>query len=145
MEKSDEPPVAMFGEADSFEQAQTKLTGVTHWYVEPIVTGKPGPNQVNETGRNYSMHFIKFDGLKPATRYTYKVKSPTGGWSDEYTFRSLRPYPETKIAMYLLRGICIHHQIPIFHLMLCVSYAYIFLGVGTVIWASPSTTMWITC
>ena len=52
-----------------------------------------------------SMHFVKFDGLKPATKYTYKVKSPSGGWSDEYTFRSLRPYPETKIAMYLLRAV----------------------------------------
>ena len=52
--------------------------------------------------RNYSMHFIKFDGLKPATHYTYKVKSGAQGaqWSDEYTFRSMRPYPETRIAMY---------------------------------------------
>ena len=52
--------------------------------------------------RNYSMHFIKFDGLKPATHYTYKVKSgaPGAQWSDEYTFRSMRPYPETRIAMY---------------------------------------------
>jgi hypothetical protein len=96
-------PVAMFGEADTFAQDQKQLTGVTHWYVEPLIS-YPLVNgtakRQNETGRNYSMHFIKFDGLKPATKYTYKLKSPTGGWSDEYTFRSLRPYPETKIAMY---------------------------------------------
>ena len=42
-----------------------QLTGITHWYV------------VGD--RNYSMHFIKFDGLKPATHYTYKVKSGAQG------------------------------------------------------------------
>ena len=101
-EPSTKPPSAMFGEAGG-KGAKKMLTGVTHWYVEPLIS-YPLVNgtakRQNETGRNYSMHFVKFDGLKPGTKYTYKVKSPTGTWSEEYTFRSLRPYPETKIAMY---------------------------------------------
>ena len=68
---------------------------VSHWYVEPVVAGK-------ETGRNYSMHFVKFGGLAPATRYTYRLKSgsATGKWSKPYTFRSARPPPATAIGLF---------------------------------------------
>ena len=34
-------------------------------------------------------------------------------------------------SMYLLRGVYIHNQIPIFHLNMALNYAYILHGVGT--------------
>jgi hypothetical protein len=52
--------------------------------------------------------FVKFAGLKPSTRYTYKVQSgsPTAEWSQEFTFRSLRHRSEgTRIATYGDMGI----------------------------------------
>ena len=42
----------------------------------PIEGPWPGASQ---SGRNYSMHFVKFSGLKPATSYSYKVKSGAAG------------------------------------------------------------------
>ena len=51
--------------------------------------------------RNYTISFIKLDNLKPATRYSYKVKSGAkdGAWSDVFTFRSLSD-KYTRIGMY---------------------------------------------
>ena len=51
----------MFGEADNFALAQKKLTGVTHWYVEPLVS-YPLVNgttkRQNETGRNCEQQLL---------------------------------------------------------------------------------------
>ena len=79
------PPVASFGVEGG---KPTQLTGISHWYTNG--------------DRNYTLNFVKFSGLKPATRYTYKVKSGAakGEWSDSFTFRSVRAAPETRIAMY---------------------------------------------
>ena len=84
-EQPSEPPIAMFGE--EAQGATKKLTGISHWYVNG--------------DRKYNLNFVKFDGLKPGTRYSYKVKSgaSTGAWSDTFTFRSLRAGPETRIGM----------------------------------------------
>jgi hypothetical protein len=83
------PPTASFGE----EHGEMKtLSGISHWYVAPVV---------NTTGRNYTISFIKFENLKPATRYSYKVKSgaANGAWSDVFTFRSLSD-KHTRVGMY---------------------------------------------
>jgi hypothetical protein len=52
--------------------APTMLTGVSHW----LAFTPPG-DVANTTAaaRNYTMHFVKFTGLKPGTHYTYTVKS----------------------------------------------------------------------
>ena len=81
-----------------------KSTGVSHWVAfNPVIpspkgTGKP------MGARNWTMHFVKFAGLKPATHYTYRVKSGGRGglwpWSANYTFRSVRAAPDTRLAMY---------------------------------------------
>eukprot|EP01047_Picozoa_sp_COSAG01_P082740 COSAG01_NODE_17024_length_1184_cov_1.425806_1_plen_277_part_10 len=101
--------------ADDTTAAASQLTGVSHWLsFTPLKSGcqKPGTAHgcnhqtsnysLNDSQRNYTMHFVKLAGLKPATKYTYKVKSGSahGVWSSEYTFRSARPSPQTAIAMY---------------------------------------------
>ena len=92
-----EPPTAMFGKDGS---SPNTLTGISHWleFAPPSQSGPP----MTEPRRNYTMSFIKFGNLEPATRYTYKVKSGAPGavWSEPYTFRSARAAPDTAIGMY---------------------------------------------
>ena len=82
--------------------AAQQLTGVSHWldFTPPGVVNHT-PN-TTWPARNYTMHFVKFTGLKPSTHYTYQVKSGAaeGVWSNSFTFRTARPAPETAIAMY---------------------------------------------
>ena len=95
-----DPPSAMFGEQGA---TPVQLEGISHWYVLPGDPTATSPNLSRRT-RNYTMSFVKFAGLKPGTRYTYKVKSGSGAdaqWSDEFTFRSLRDKSEgTRIGTY---------------------------------------------
>ena len=75
-----------------------QLTGVSHW----LDFTPPPSHNTTLPPRNYTMHFVKFTGLKPSTRYAYQVKSgdPQGVWSESFTFRTARPAPDTAIAMY---------------------------------------------
>jgi hypothetical protein len=101
------PPVhaAMATLAEAGSVAVTtpqQLVGVSHWLeFTPPGEANHKPNST-WAPRNYTMHFVKFTGLKPSTRYTYRLKSGAteGVWSDSFTFRTPRPAPETAIAMY---------------------------------------------
>jgi hypothetical protein len=81
---------------DSPTATTQNLTGVSHW-----VSFTPTASATQQQ-RNYTMHFVKFAGLKPSRNYTYAVKSgaATGVWSASFTFRSPRAAPETAFAMY---------------------------------------------
>jgi len=105
------PPTAM-GVATLREAGRddspTLLTGVSHWLKfspdgkAKCKKGKPCPKPTPAASRNYTMHFVKLSGLKPATRYTYAVQSGAAGgaWSANYTFRSARAVPATRIAVF---------------------------------------------
>jgi hypothetical protein len=57
------PPVAMFGKAGA---APKQLTGTAHWYARTAAS--------RGNTQNYTMSFIKFEGLEPATHYTYQPR-----------------------------------------------------------------------
>lgn len=85
--KPTNPPQAKIAESAGALNSTSALLGVTHWYVESRATTKTGDHD----GRNFSMHFVKFDALKPRTRYFYTLKSGSEGasWSKTLSFRSL--------------------------------------------------------
>ena len=80
---------------------QQQLSGVSHWLDFTPPGSSSHTHNISWAPRNYTMHFVKFAGLKPRTNYTYKVRSGAaeGVWSDEFTFRTPHQAPETAIAM----------------------------------------------
>jgi hypothetical protein len=82
--------------------SEQHLTGVSHWVAFDAVIPPPKGSGKPMGERNWTMHFVKLPGLKPATNYTYRVKSGSegGGWSAAFTFRSVRAAPDTRLAMY---------------------------------------------
>ena len=91
-------PQATLVEAGSAAAPQA-LSGVSHWLDFTPPGDKPNTTAAN---RNYTMSFVKFANLKPATHYIYKVRSGAaeGVWSEEFTFRTARAAPETAIGMF---------------------------------------------
>ena len=71
--RSFDTPVALIGKSAD-PAAMAPVSGVFHSYTEPIVASA-NPD-MNETGRNYTMSFVRFNNLNPRTRYYYKVKGP---------------------------------------------------------------------
>lgn len=55
-------PVAMVG-TSSDESAMISISGIFHAYREPLAPS------TKETGRNYTMSFVRFGGLEPRTQY----------------------------------------------------------------------------
>jgi hypothetical protein len=97
-----DPPVAMLTQKGGESK---QLAGVSHWYMEKAGPncGYPHTDPCTKHGRNYTMSFVRYDGLKPATSYSYKVKSgaPGAKWSDTFEFRSPGPDGGTsKVAVY---------------------------------------------
>ena len=90
---SADTPIAMVG-TDPAALSQA-FSGVTHLYASNWTRDAP-----NATGRLYSMHFVKLDGLKERMRYYYKVKGGSGMWSDVFSFRSGYTSGPTKIDMF---------------------------------------------
>ena len=81
------PPAAAAPQAElglSPGALTTTLAGVAHHYREPLAPS------ASETGRNYTMSFVRFGGLAPRTRYYYRVKGPAAAdrWSALRSFRS---------------------------------------------------------
>eukprot|EP01047_Picozoa_sp_COSAG01_P081071 COSAG01_NODE_16017_length_1278_cov_1.408821_2_plen_280_part_00 len=81
--------------------SEQQLTGVSHWVAFDAVIPAPKGTGKPMGERNWTMHFVKLAGLKPATNYTYRVKSGSkdGIWSPSFTFRSARAAPDTRLAM----------------------------------------------
>lgn len=100
LEEPSEMPVAMLSEAGGASEQQ--ISGVSHFVAFDPVIPKPKGTGKPMGARNWTMHFVKFTALKPATHYTYRVKSGAQGgvWSAGFTFRSVRAAPDTRLAMY---------------------------------------------
>ena len=72
-----EPPKASFG-----EQGETpiELTGISHWYALPgdptLPANAPRKIDISDRARNYTMSFVKFDGLRPSTKVRTTAAAP---------------------------------------------------------------------
>ena len=54
--------------------SEQSLTGVSRWVAFDAVIPAPKGTGKPMGARNWTMHFVKLAGLKPATKYTYRVK-----------------------------------------------------------------------
>jgi len=91
------PPQAMFGE-EGKPTSVKQIKGISHYYSKTSLD----PSSNTTITRHYTMSFVKFDGLKPGQRYSYKVKSgaAAAAWSATFTFRSARAAPATRLGIY---------------------------------------------
>ena len=83
---SGEPPVAYFGDN---KDKLTLVKGVTHHYKKLS----------KDEGISYSLHFIKFSGLKAGKKYFYKVRSASSSFSQLFSFRGIDT-KQPKFAIY---------------------------------------------
>jgi len=66
--------------ADAPSDVQYRPAGSKKW-----LSGKGGPRNSGTTGQ---LHEATLRGLKPSTKYEYRVGGPGGAWSDVYTTRT---------------------------------------------------------